>query len=259
MRIILVVWLVTTLSTTARGDDNWIDYFSAGPFECRSEFKLSDSQILLGELQQLKADIESTLALRPAKGTIQLNLFRHKRNYIRYVSRRFPAGANRQALYIKGTDTGRIYIYRHLRYLTDVRHETSHAVLHNALPFLPLWLDEGLAEYFEVPADLRVDKHPHLDGLRWMIRFGWAPRLHALEEKRGWTEMRANDYRESWAWVHFMLHGPQEAQQTLAGYLGAIMNGDHPGLLSEQLARHVPNAKRRLVQHVTSWKSKSAK
>ena len=50
----------------------------------------------------------------------------------------------------------------------DLRHETTHAVLHGLLPMVPLWLDEGLAEYFEAPEANRLQRHPHfkavLDG-----------------------------------------------------------------------------------------------
>ena len=31
----------------------------------------------------------------------------------------------------------------------DLRHECTHALLHAALPYVPLWLDEGLASLYE--------------------------------------------------------------------------------------------------------------
>ena len=41
----------------------------------------------------------------------------------------------------------------HLR--TDLRHELTHALLHGVLKDVPLWLDEGLAGFFELPPDAR--------------------------------------------------------------------------------------------------------
>ena len=257
MRFVLALCLVSTLTAAVRAEGDWVDFFSVGPFECRSEFKLDDSQKLRLELQQLKSDVESTLKLKPVNTPVQINLFRNRRSYFRHVSKRFPAGAKRQALYLQGTDMGRIYVYRHSKCRTDILHEACHAILHNDLPYLPIWLDEGFAEYFEVPPNQRLDKHPHLGGLRWRIRFGWKPRLHALEKKRGLNDMRAADYRESWAWVHFMLHGPREARQVLADYLNSIQDADPPGFLSAHLERRLPNAERRLVQHLKDWGNKS--
>jgi hypothetical protein len=135
-----------------------------------------------------------------------------------------------------------------------VRHESTHALLHNALPYVPQWLDEGLAEYFEVPAAQRARKHPHLNELRWPLVFGWRPDLEALEKKRELADMDGGDYRESWAWVHFMLHGPPEARETLLTYLDAIAANDPPGLFSEQLKLRVPDAEHRLVKHFKNWK-----
>ena len=38
-----------------------------------------------------------------------------------------------------------------------------------ALPFVPLWLDEGFAEYFETPAADRASGSPYLAGLKRAI------------------------------------------------------------------------------------------
>ena len=44
-----------------------------------------------------------------------------------------------------------VYTYWGNRIQQDLRHELTHAILHSVLKDVPLWLDEGLAEYFEVP------------------------------------------------------------------------------------------------------------
>ena len=45
-------------------------------------------------------------------------------------------GTKRRALFVQGTDAGRVYAYRTRDLDTDVRHETTHALLHTALPFV---------------------------------------------------------------------------------------------------------------------------
>ncbi len=249
---LLSLILVFAVCAQARADGDWVDYRTTGPFVCRSEFRLTNSEPLLTELGELPKHINKTLGLKTSDEKIEVNLFRDRRSFVQFVSRRFPEGARRQALYIKGPDMGRMYVYRHSKLDSDVRHEATHAILHNALPFLPLWLDEGLAEYFEVASSRRTAGDRQLAGLRWRMRFGWTPELSKLEAKRKLSDMKTGDYREAWAWVHFMLHGSPEAREVLLKYLNDIESSDPPGQLSEALLRRVPNAERKLVAHLKS-------
>ena len=66
--------------------------------------------------------------------------------------------------------------------------------------------------------------------------------------------MTADDYRDSWAWVHFMLHGPPEVRQVLSNYLYDIRIGNPSGQLSERLAREVPGVNGMMIQHFKEWK-----
>jgi hypothetical protein len=118
---------------------------------------------------------------------------------------------------------------------------------------VPLWLDEGLAEYFELAEDQRAFDHPHLSSLRWNLRLGIMPSLESLEERQELSEMGSMEYRYSWAWAHFMLHGPVAAHHALVGYLRDISLRRPPGRLSERLSHDVPEIERQLVQHFKHW------
>ena len=76
------------------------------------------------------------------------------------------------------------------------------------MPMVPLWLDEGLAEYFEVPAADREHGNPHAKYIKIGAHLGQVPLLEDLEQIRDLSEMTRSRYRAAWAWVHFMLHGP---------------------------------------------------
>ena len=93
----------------------------------------------------------------------------------------------------------------------DLTAEESHGLLHASLESVPLWLDEGLAEYFEVvssqPGPVNSD-YVRLLGLS--LSNGWRPDLRGLEELESVNSMRREHYREAWAWVHYMLHGSDE-------------------------------------------------
>lgn len=234
----------------------WAETRSIGVFQLRSEFRLGDEagQRLLNEMARLQADIEELLNIQAGTDPIEVNLFRGKSSYVAYLRPRVPEGASRPALFVQGNDMGRVYVYRRWGFEQDVRHECTHAVLHNALPYVPLWLDEGLAEYFEVPADQRPSGNPHLSELKRRVLFGWSPDLKRLETLGSLTDMGAGEYRESWAWVHFLLHGPPEVRQVLSDYLYDIAHGRLAGQLSDRLAVHVPQADKELVSHLRRWR-----
>lgn len=251
--VLIGVGLWLSLAGRLCDASDWVDSHAAGPFLCRAEFPLGEVRGLLDDLDGLQSDLESTLGLTVGEGQVEINLFRNRISYLRYLSNRVPEGMNRQALYVQGSDMSRVYAYRQRELDVDVRHEATHALLHNALPFVPLWLDEGLAEYFEAPRLLRASGNEHLRDLKWAIRFGWRPDLNRLENKTDITQMNGKDYRDSFAWVHFLLHGPPEAKQVLDEYFADIRDGKAPGLLSERLRAKILNAEARVVQHLKGF------
>ncbi|OHB70025.1 MAG: hypothetical protein A2V70_18415 [Planctomycetes bacterium RBG_13_63_9] len=232
----------------------WIGWRVSGPFVCRAEFPLTQMDGLLRELAEIQTDLVERLRVPPARGPIEIYLFRDQRSYQRYLKCYLPHVPYRRALYVKSDGPGRVFAYRS-RYLeTDLRHECTHALLHEVLPVVPLWLDEGLAEYFEVSARQRAFDNPHLGSLRWSLTLGAIPQLESLEKKGDLAEMNRADYRHAWAWVHFMLHGPSEAREELIGFLADIRASTPPGLLSQRLARRLPRTNRSLALHFKTWR-----
>ena len=118
-----------------------------------------------------------------------------------------------------------------------------------------MWLDEGFAEYFEVPAKRRSAGNPHLRSVRRVMLLRWRPSLAELEALDELDDMDASDYRDSWAWVHIMLHGPPGARQTLSNYLYDVWIGNPAGSLSQRLAAILPDPQRQLTQHFRDFQS----
>jgi hypothetical protein len=240
-----LLWVIA--SPVAAAD--WVDEQTLGIYVFRAEFPLRDVEELVVELSELQKDLESTLDLKCKDRPIEIFLFRSRFSYSNYIRANVPDGAGRQAVYVAGNNSGRVYAYRHRDLATDLRHETTHALLHNALPYVPLWLDEGLAEYFEEPAKLRVDGSPHRRGLEWALRFGGVPSLAQLEAHRKLADFGAREYRDSWGWVHFMLHGPPEAHAALAEFLATVPTGREPTPVSIGLKRRLPDVEARFRAH----------
>lgn len=254
MRIACLIgsWLLLASSLTANAQ-GWLDQRASGPVVCRANFPLDGYEGLFRDLAGVQNDLVQLLAVPPAEEPIELYLFQDKRSFTNHMQKRYPKVPLRRALFVKGYGPGRVFVYRHDELPIDVRHEGTHALLHASLPMVPLWLDEGLAEYFEVPPAERAYDNPHLGALRWDLRFGRVPHLAALEAKGDLAEMTAADYRHAWAWVHFMLHGPKVAHDELVRFLGDIRMNLPPGKLSERLAHQIPQPEKLLVQHFKAW------
>lgn len=227
----------------------WHDRRLLGPFRCYADFPLAPYRPLLDELVRLEHDLTRILALPPPAEPVELYLLADKRSYHAFLTARFPGIPYRRALFVKDHGPGRVIAYRQREFATDLRHEGTHALLHASLDFVPLWLDEGLAEYFEVPADRRVAGHSHFKAVQWRLFTGRLLSMRQLEDVQNLDGMGKAEYRSAWAWVHFMLHGPAAARAVLRNYVRDIESGRVPGRLSERLGRAVPGADRALGQH----------
>ena len=234
----------------ARAADRWPAERTAGNFLCHADFALDKHAVLLDEMSALPRDLQAILGTREATEPVHFFLFEKKATYQAYLKQYFPKVPARRALFIKGRGPGMVFAFQGVDFEIDVRHEATHAILHASLPEVPLWLDEGLAEYFEMPGEKRFREHPHLKTIQALLRQGQLPRLEELEALRDVGEMGQDEYRDAWAWVHFALHGPREATQELRDYLQDLQtHGDAAGKLSDRLRRKIPDLNRRLTAH----------
>ncbi len=156
---------------------------------------------------------------------------------------------------MKSDDGSSVYAYRNNAFDTDLRHECTHALVHNSVQFIPLWMDEGLAEYFELKAGTRV-RPARLNEVKNAINWSRLTRsrnkLRALERLNSMSEMGASEYRDSWAWIHFLLNDQNNndaGKTALVDYLGEIQKGNPRGSFSDYLTKRLPSNETKLVQH----------
>lgn len=252
---VLFALIVVSASTSrAANQRGWVDTRTVGPFHCRADFSLDATESLFGELRELQADLVDMLGVKPVDEPIELYLFREESVYREFLKEHFPEMPYRRAYYLKGKGPGVVLVHWSKDVMIDLRHECTHALLHGTLPVVPLWLDEGLAEYFELPRTQRVYDNKYLNKLRWSARFWMAPKLSSLEKLEDFSRMTQADYRNAWAWVHFMLHGSTVAHDELTRYLDDLSRSTPPGLLSARLARRIPKTQSEFSQHLKSWK-----
>ena len=180
-----------------------------------SDAPLPQHHRLLDELQQQRSRLTVKLGLGVSDEPIHVYLFPTSQGLDAYMRVYFPDLPQRRAFFVETDTRLTVYAYWGDRVAEDLRHEVAHGYLHAVVPRLPLWLDEGLAEYFEVPRGLDGLNRPHVDQLVAELGRGWKPDVQRLERLRETGEMTQIDYAESWAWVHFLLETTPQRRQLL--------------------------------------------
>jgi len=222
-----------------------------------SDLEIKPDHPLLKDLEGLQDQVCRELHLPPNNTMVFVYLFSDRQAYDRYMRAHFKNLPPRRAFFMARSDERRgdelmVYTFWGERLQEDLRHELTHAELHGSCKHIPMWLDEGLAEYFEVPPSANGLNHQHLSTLRSQPGVPWSPNLSRLEKLTLVKEMNHADYREAWAWVHFMLRGNPQAKNVLLSYLQQLRTGKETAPLEMQLSAVVPDPVQALREHIAS-------
>jgi len=179
-------------------------------------------------------------------------LFETQEKYEAFLKARFPKLPTRRAYFISvpragGGDDLFVYTWLGDNLRTDLRHELTHATLHGVLKGVPIWLDEGLASFFELPPANGGVNLSHLEVLR---RGPFLPDLGRLEKLGQVAQMEKPEYREAWAWVYLMLRGRPEARQVLLDYVRQLRTTPAPGPLQPRLQAVLPDPNQALAEQL---------
>ncbi len=221
------------------------------PLIVYSDFAVEPHHRLLEELIARRADVSRTLNLPSSAERAHVYLFDSTDRFRQFMRLHHPEMPDRRAFFLE-TDT-RLLVYTQWgdRVAEDLRHEMTHAYLHAVVPNLPLWLDEGLAEYFEVPRGYAGLNYEHLAMVLDQIEQGkWTPNLARLEQLHPADNMSLGEYAESWAWVHFLLHGHPGGSTILQAYLADLRVHAVAEPLSQRLMATLPASGEALAAHI---------
>ncbi len=216
-----------------------------------SDFRLPKHHRLVEELVARRHDVVDRLRLPVSDEPIHVYLFDSAQRFQTFMDRQYPEFPNRRAFFVETDTRLTIFAYWGDRVAEDLRHEVTHGYLHTMVPYLPLWIDEGLAEYFEVPRGQRGLNQPHLELLiSAMQQQRWAPNMALLEQLQSPGEMSQEHYAEAWAWMHLMLESTPERREVLRNHLARMrITGSAPPL-SDVLRGIDPLSHRALVEHL---------
>ena len=221
----------------------------------RSDVKLPKNHKLLRELDSLRDEIADTLNLPVQKEPVTIYLFSDEVRYAQYLQARYPQLPPRRAYFVGTSKELAVYTFWGEKIQEDMRHEYTHGVLHASLQDVPLWLDEGLAEYFEVASRPAGLNREYATRLASDFARGWHPNLERLESLEAVNDMQKADYQEAWAWVHFLLHHSDDSRDVLLSYLHELQSNGKPGPLSTRLREAIPHADERFAVHAASLSS----
>lgn len=222
-----------------------------GPFALYSNRSINPTAPALRTLRSLERELEASLGLKTStvEPPVEVYVLEDREAFAHFLTFYYPELPPRRAFFLAQGPRRVVYTYENDRLEEDLRHEATHALLHAAIGDLPLWLDEGLAEYFEVPGDRGGINVEHLTRLPDDIKGGWRPDLARLETLSSVREMTPRDYRESWAWVHYLLDGSPEGKKVLLSYL-ADLHQTSAAALSSRLEVEEDDRDERLLSHV---------
>jgi len=225
-----------------------------GPLVIHGDAPLAGYQRLFDELAGQRDEIRGRLGLSSPRTLIDVYLFDGEERFEAFMRLHHPEFPSRRAFFLESDARFMVYVQLGDRMADDLRHEVTHAYLHSAIPEIPLWLDEGLAKYYEVPRRQHGLNGPLLQRFQERVRNrDWRPDLRRLEKFPSTHHMTQDDYVEAWAWVHFLLDSRPGQKDLLREYLARFQlpHHDTPSPISQRLAAVVDQPEADLTTHLS--------
>jgi hypothetical protein len=216
-----------------------------------TEFPLPQHHRVMEDLLAVRADAIAQLGLPQSDEAIHVYLFETPARFTAYMRLHYPDLPPRRAFFVETDSRLLVFAQWSDRMGEDLRHEVMHGYLHSVFRNLPLWLDEGLAEYYEPPRSRPGRNAEHIDRLALHLKQGsFQPDLQRLEQLGPQRDLTQDQYAEAWAWTHWLLQTKDDYRELLRGYLADLRTQPQPRPLSERLAAAGIEPERELMAHV---------
>ncbi len=186
-------------------------------------------QSILDSVENLHLELARELGIVPHQKWVKVYIFSDNNSFRNYLDSTFPGLPKRKAYFFarkRGAGLGeelQVLTLRSDRLLQDLRHEVTHALLHCAFGLVPLWIDEGIAEYFENEPNCLGFNRAHWDDIQVDWVGGRIPNLKRLDSLTSVGQMGREEYRESWAWVYWLIRLHPGGKDMIKAYLADKM------------------------------------
>ena len=226
--------IATLLPSTARLPDR--TELTAGQLVIHADFPLAGQHRLVRELEGLRADVSQELDVPISDEPVHLYLFENPAKYDAFVAEQFPSFPARRAFFVETDTKLSVLAAWQDRVAEDLRHETTHGYVHSVVPTIPLWLDEGVAEFFELPRSEQGLHRAHVAHLAGKLLEGtWQPNMDKLEQLASSGDLSQDHYAEAWCWVHWLLQTTPDRRKLLQDYLADVRRDAKTPPLSARL------------------------
>ena len=216
-----------------------------------SDFHLPRQHRLLDELTARRHDIGDLLKIPQSDEPINVYLFEDRDQFQTFMIHSHPEFPNRRAFFVKDDTSLKVFAFWGARVAEDLRHEVTHGYLHSVIPNIPLWLDEGIAEYFEVARGERGINGAHIYHLSNELRLErWEPDLATLESLTSASSLTQTQYAESWLWVHFLLSGDQGSRAIIQDTLAQLRDTGTADPILPKVEAYFPDFETQLTVHL---------
>jgi hypothetical protein len=230
---------------------------ASGPFLIFSNFAMTDDPQAVRCLQALERDLKQHLDFTPSTDDdpVEIYVLDDREAFAHFLKFYYPELPPRRAFFLAQGRQRVVYTYSSPRLEEDLRHEATHALLHGSFGDLPLWLDEGLAEFFETDLVQPGAELERVELITKDLAAGWTPDLERLASLSDIRQMTPRDYREAWAWVHLFLSGPGSGKVFMASCLNDLHQSSEEVELWQRLAQHGATTDR-LLAHLKAVPSR---
>jgi len=201
---------------------------SRGIFTFQTDFNLSEISSEIASLDALADELTQTLNIPAPKEKVLAQILPDETSWREFFKKNFPGLAYRTAMfdrknYLLDSRKSRLYAFRGPKLEVDLRHEGTHALLAASLgQSVPLWLDEGLAEYFEETPETRKKNAKRLETTSARLENGSFSSLKLLESVSNVSSTTNAFYNDSWAWINYLLNASSETRAVVSEYLNDL-------------------------------------
>jgi hypothetical protein len=242
----------------ATAASSWPHEVQWGRFHFYGDRPLGEAKKWAEHLEELAGRMAKDLKLVGADEPIAVMVLANQEILDRYLERYFPEVGGRRSIFLRHQDRNQVFVCRHPGLVEDLRHEVCHALLHLSVPNLPVWIDEGIAEYYEVPNDLEALHPVHGSRIAWLVRLGHAPSLKAMERDSFDPGSSSGSYGDAWGWIHFLMTHSEVSRQVLVDHLAAMHTGIDRSTLHQRLEQSLGNPRLAFLRHYQAAAAKES-
>ncbi|MFY7967480.1 MAG: hypothetical protein ACOVNV_00235 [Pirellulaceae bacterium] len=228
---------------------SWPHEVQWGRFHFHGDRPLGEAKQWAEHLEELAGRMEKELELVGADEPIAVMVLANQQILDRYLKRYFPEVGGRRSIFLRHQDRSQVFVCRHPGLVEDLRHEVCHALLHLSIPNLPVWIDEGIAEYYEVQESSEALHPVHGSRIAWLVRLGHAPSLKAMERDSFDPGSSSGSYGDAWGWIHFLMTHSEASRRVLVDHLAAMHAGNDRSTLHQRLEQSLGNPRLEFLRH----------